>query len=52
MKTIVDRELKDVLEGVAGNPVREDRALNPALSKMNIVCFYHPRHKWRGFLTG
>ncbi|MDI7260696.1 MAG: MoaD/ThiS family protein [Thermodesulfobacteriota bacterium] len=34
------------------NPVRKDGALTPTLSKMNIICFYHPRHKWRGFLTG
>jgi hypothetical protein len=34
------------------NPVRKDGALNLTLSKMNIIYFYHPRHKWRGFLTG
>jgi hypothetical protein len=34
------------------NPDRKDGALNPTLSKMDIVCFYHPRRKWRGFLTG
>ena len=34
------------------NPVRKDTALNATLFKMNIIHFYHPRHKWPGFLTG
>jgi len=51
------------IRNIAVNPVRKDGALNPTLSKMSIIYFYHPRHKprrmftiqwgkWRGFLTG
>ena len=29
------------------NPVRD-----VSLNGMNITYFYHPSHKWRGFLTG
>jgi hypothetical protein len=33
------------------NPVRKDGALTPP-SIMNELFLLHPRHKWRGFLTG
>jgi len=35
-----------------GNPVRKVRALTPPSIRTNAFSFYHPQHKYRGFLTG
>lgn len=34
------------------NPVRKVRALTPSSIRTNAFSFYHPQHKYRGFLTG
>ena len=28
------------------NPVRKEEVFNPTISKMSIIYFYHPCHKW------